>query len=167
MPGLDLLRRQPVIAHQSLIALGELGGTDRVVHRRRKPVRAMPLRHLAQLPQRVLQTFAQALEALREAHRPRLPVRVRQHEVIDQVRKTLPLDRHAQLFHVREVGGAQPAGMMLLREEHLARWAFGRPPLLHLALQRAQLAVLKTTRMDSLQMLKHGLRLKPRAPSNP
>jgi hypothetical protein len=83
--------------------------------------------------------------------------------LIDEVRKTLPLHHHAQLFHVREVGGAQPAGMMLLREEHLARWTFGGPPLLHLALQRAQLAILKTPRMDPLQMLEYGLRLKPRA----
>src|ERR1700740_1970163 len=51
---------------------------------------------------------------------------------------------------------------MLLREEHLARWAVGGPPLLHLALQRAQLAVLKTPRIDPLQMLKYGLRLESR-----
>ena len=162
MSGLDLLRRQTVVAQQTFIAVGELRRPHRVVDRRRQPVRPVPLRHLAQLPQGILQAFAQALEALREAHRSRFPVRVRQHEVIDQVRKTLPLDGHAQLFHVREVRGAQTTGMMLLREEHLARWTFRRAPLLHLPLQRAQLSILKTPRMDPLKMLEHRLGFKTR-----
>ena len=69
---------------------------------------------------------------------------MRQHEVIDHVRKTLSLYGHAQIFHVREVGSAQPTRRMLLGEEHLPGRAFSCTPVLHATLQRAQLPVLKT-----------------------
>ena len=121
----------------------------------------MPVRHLAQFPDRVLQPFAQALEALGIAHRPRFPVRVRQHEVIDQVRKALPLDGDAQLFHVREVGRAQSPRWVLLREEHLLGRSLGRPPALHPTLQRAQLPVRKTAGVTPLQVLEHRLGFQP------
>src|ERR1019366_6015455 len=91
---------------------------------------------------------------------PRLPVRVRQNEVIDQVRKTLPLYRHAQLFHVREVGSAQPPRKMLLCKEHLPGRTISRTPSLHPALQRAQLSILKTAGALPLQILEHRLGLK-------
>jgi hypothetical protein len=125
--SLDLLRRQTVVAQQTFIAVGELRRPHRVVDRRRKPIRAVPLRYLAQFPQRILQTLAQALEALRETHRTSFPVRVRQHEVIYQVRRTLPLDGHAQLFHVREVRGADAAARRTPREMELPLLASASP----------------------------------------
>ena len=78
----------------------------------------------------------------------------------DQVRKTLPLYRHAQLFHVREVGSAQPPRKMLLRKEHLPGRTISRTPSLHPALQRAQLSILKTAGALPLQILEHRLGLK-------
>src|ERR1017187_1554508 len=110
----------------------------------------MPVRHLAQFPERVLQSFAYALEALGIAHRPRFPVRVRQHEVIDQVREALPLDGDAQLFHVREVGRPQAPREVLLREKRLLGRSLCRPPTLPPTLQRAQLSVLKLARATTL-----------------
>jgi hypothetical protein len=83
--------------------------------------------------------------------------------VIDQVRKALPLDRHAQLFHVREVGGRQPARMVLLHEKHLAAGTFRCPPVLHVPLQRPQLPILKSPRVASLQILKQRLGFQPGA----
>src|ERR1039458_7492314 len=156
-----LLALQPVEAHQALVTISELCRISHVVDRRREPVSAMPMRHFAQLPQRVLQPFAQALNALRKAHCARLPVRVRQHEVIDQVRKTLSLYGHAQLFHVRKVGSAQPPRRMLLGEEHFPGRTFSRTPVLHATLQCAQLPVLKTAGVLPLQVLENGLGLKP------
>jgi hypothetical protein len=91
--GLDLLSGQTVATQQRLVAARELRRTRRVVDRCRQPIGAMPFRHLAQLPERVLQAFAQTLEALGKADRPRFPVRVRQHEVVDQVREALSLHR--------------------------------------------------------------------------
>src|ERR1017187_10278492 len=160
MTSLCLLALQPVEAHQAFVTISEICRISHVVDRRREPVGAMPMRHFAQLPQRVLQPFAQALKALGKAHRSRLPVRVRQHEVIDQVRKTLPLYRHPQLFHVREVGSAQPPRRMLLGEEHLLSRTFSRSPVLHATLQRAQLPVLKMAGVLPLQILENGLSLK-------
>jgi hypothetical protein len=80
---LDLLADQPVVIQQSLVALRELLLIRGVVHRQAHPIGAMPLGHHAQLPQRVLQSFTQTLETLREADRRRLPVRIGQDEMID------------------------------------------------------------------------------------
>jgi hypothetical protein len=117
--GLDLLPCESVMLQQSLITLPKLLALRGVVHRQAHTVGPVPRRYAAQLPQSVLQTFAQALEALREADRRRLPVRVAQHEVIDHVLERLPLDRHAQIIHVRKVRCCQPARLMHLGEEYL------------------------------------------------
>ena len=81
--------------------------------------------------------------------------------MIEQVRKTLPLDGHAQFFHMREVRRAQPTWRMLLREEYLSGWTLGCTPHLHPPLQRAQLPVLKPAWVLPLQILEHRLGLKP------
>ncbi len=97
----------------------------------------MHLGNAAQLGQGILQAVTEALEALGEADRAGLPVRVGQHEVVDQVRERLAVDGHLQAAGVREVGGAQVAGLVDLAEEHF----LGRPvqgaPLLDVALQGA------------------------------
>ena len=82
-PGLDLQPREPVMPQQRFVPLRELVRMLGLVHRRRQSVGAVLGRRAAQFPQRVLQTVAQALEALREADRPRLPVRLGQDEVVD------------------------------------------------------------------------------------
>ncbi len=64
MPRLDLFASHLVVIHQPLVTLRELLLVRRVVHRQAHPIGAMPLGRRAQLPQRVLETFAQALEAL-------------------------------------------------------------------------------------------------------
>jgi hypothetical protein len=162
MIRLNLLRRHATVRHQPFVTLGELFLVRRVVDRQTHPVGAMPLGHGAQLPQRVLQPLAQTLEALREADRRRLPVRVRQDKVVDQMVETLLLDRHAQFVHRREVRRAQPTWLMHLREEYL----LGRParatPELDVPLQRPQLVVGKTPRMAPLQLAEDRLRLQPR-----
>jgi hypothetical protein len=55
---LDLLADHPVVSQQGLIALREFLLLRQVVYRRAQPVRAVPLRHPPELPQRVLQAFA-------------------------------------------------------------------------------------------------------------
>jgi hypothetical protein len=103
MIGLDLLTDHPVVIQQRLIPLRELLPLAQIIHRRAHPIRPVPRRHASQLRQRVLQPFAQALEALREADRCRLPVRVGQHEMVDHMLERLSLDHHAQVVHVCEV----------------------------------------------------------------
>jgi hypothetical protein len=126
--SLNLLADHAVVGQQCLIPLCELFFIGEVVDGRAHAIGAMPLGHAAQSQQRVLQAFAEALEALREADRGRLPVRVGQHEMIDQVVEALPLDAHAQVVHRREIGGAEPSGLMNLREEDfLGRSGTGAP----------------------------------------
>ena len=159
LPGLDLLPHEPVVPQQRLVAAGELLGVRQVVDRRAQPVGAVPLRHAAQLPQGVLQPLAEALQALRKADRRRLPIGVGQHEVVRQVGERLPLDGHAQVAHVREVAGAQPAGLVHLGEEDfLGRPGLG-PPALDVSLQRPQLAVGEAAGVAPLQILEDGLGL--------
>ncbi len=58
-----------------------------------------------------------------------LPVRVGQHEVIQQVREGRPADGYPQFVHGGEIGCRQPPGQMLLCEKHLfGRAVQGLPP---------------------------------------
>ena len=91
--------------------------------------------------------------------RHRFPVRVRQHEVIDQVVERLTLDRYVQACHVREVRCAQPPGVMHLTEKHFLLGTFGSAPPFHASLKRSQLSILKPTWVLPLQPLKKRLRL--------
>ena len=129
----------PVVTHQGLIARRVLLGIPVVVHRQRHAIGAMTLRHRPQFPHGVLPTLAQTGEALRETQTHMLPVRVRQHEVVQQVRERLALDRHPKTVHVREVRRAQPARLMHLAEEHFLGRPVLRLPLPHTTLQGASL----------------------------
>jgi len=157
---LDRLTLQPVVTQQRCVALREGRRPFRPRRNgRRQPIGTMQLRHPAQFPQSVLQPLAKALEALGEAERAGLPVRVGQHEVVDQVLEHDPVDGHPQLGAVREVTGAQPAGVMHLAEEHLPGLPVQRPPLLDPTLQGTQLAVGETARVATLQIREQGLGL--------
>jgi len=152
----DRLALQAVVPQQHLVAA--LKGWPIAARRDggRQGIGAMHPGSAAQLGQGVLQAVAEALEALGEADGAGLPVRVGQHEVVDQVRKRLAVDGHLQAAGVREVGGAQVAGLVDLAEEHL----LGRPvqgaPLLDVPLQGAQLPLGEATRVLALQPVKHG-----------
>lgn len=154
-----LLHHQTIVSHQFLVAPGELALVGEVVYGCAQPIGAMPLGDAAQFPQGILQSFAQALEAFREADRHRLPVRVGQDEVIRQVLERLAGDGHAQVVHRSEVRGAQPAGEVLLREENLLGRARRRPPLPHAPLQRPHLARLEAAWILALQPLEQRLGL--------
>ena len=157
---LDRLPLQAVVLQQRLVALLErLLPFHPRLNRRRQPIRAVQYRHAAEFPQGVLQALAEALVALREAHRSCLPVGVGQHEVVDQVGERTPVDRHPQLRAVGEVAGGQPAGMMDLGEEDLPGWAALGPPPLDSPLQGSQLTVGEATGMTTTQVVEEGLRL--------
>ncbi len=160
--GLNLLPHESVMLQQSLITLPELLALRGVVHGQAHAIGPVPRRHTAQLPQRILQTFAQALETLREADRRRLPVRVGQHEVIDHVLERLPLDRHTQIVHAREVGRRQPARLVHLSEEHFLRRPCRGPPTPHLPLQGPQLPIGEPARIAALQVTEDRLGLQSR-----
>jgi hypothetical protein len=160
--GLGLLADESVMTEQPLIPLGELLPLRQVVHRRTQPIRPVPPRHGPQLPQGVLQPFAQALETLREADRHRLPVRVGQHEVVDHVLERLPCNGYAQFVHVREIRRSQPPGFVHLAEEHFLGRPQRGPPTPHLPLQGPQLPLGEPTRVTTLQLAEDGLGLQTR-----
>ena len=96
-------RLDAVVAHQRLVVAREHFRVAVGMDRQRHPVRAMPPRSAAQNPERVLQAFAQTGKALGEADGHMLPVRVGQHEVVDQVIEALSLEGHPEVVHVGEV----------------------------------------------------------------
>lgn len=156
------LGHQAVVGQQRPVPGRVLLGAALVMDGQGHAVGAVPQRHPAQLPQGVLQPLAQAGEALREAHRHVLPVRVGEHEVVGQVGERLALDGHAQAVQVREVRGPQPARLMHLGEEHLLGRAVLRLPLPHAPLQRPPAPLPGRTRHRALQPLQQGLGLQGR-----
>ena len=78
--------------------------------------RVMRCRHATQLPECVLQPLAQALEAFRVTDRGMLPVRVRQHEVVDHMRETAAPHHDPEFRHVCEIGSAQSPRLPLRRK---------------------------------------------------
>jgi hypothetical protein len=158
LAGVDRLWLHVVVRHQCLVAACELLGAG-ILDRQAHTVGAMLNRYTAQGPHRVLEARAETLETLGEAERDVLPVRVRQDEVVHQVRERLALDGHTQLRHVREVRGAELTGPMLLGEEHLLGRPVCCPPLLDVPLQGAELALGEATGMPTLHLLEEGLGL--------
>ncbi len=153
----DRLALQAVVPQQRLIPIPKLVPLRSRRHRRTQTVRTVDLRHAAQLRQGVLQAVAETLEALGEADRPRLPVRVGQDEVVHQVRKGRGRDGDTQVGAVGEVRGRQPARMVDLAEEDLLGWPVQGPPLLDPPLQGSQLAIRETSRIQPLQPAEQGL----------
>jgi hypothetical protein len=159
--GVDRLPLQTVVAQQCLVTLRERlpllarwnGGGE--------PIGAVNLRHAAQLPQGILQTVAETLQALGETDRARFPVGIGQHKVKDQMREGHPCDRDLQTGAVREVGGAQPARFVHLRKEDFLGRPLHRPPLLEATLQGAELTVGEPAGKAPLQIRKQGLGLQP------
>jgi hypothetical protein len=159
---LDRLALEPVVLQQTLVMSLEHLGLGPRRHGRRQPVGAVDLGRATHLPQGVLQPLTETLQALGKTERPGLPIRVRQHEVINQMRKGHASDGHPQGVAVREVAGAQPARLMDLGEEDLLGRAGKRPPLLDAPLQRSYLAVGEAAGVLPLQVFQQGLGLQPR-----
>ena len=81
--------------------------------------------------------------------------------MIEQVRERVAGNRHPQRIHPGEVRLALLPGTVHLCEVHLLVRAVQRPPVPKSALQGAQLTGLVLSRVAALQLLEHGLRLKP------
>jgi hypothetical protein len=151
--GVGRLGLDPVVPHERPVVLRELFSMAILVHSQTHAVIAMPLRRRSQGPQGVLQALAETGEALRKAHRDVFPVRVGQHEVVQQMVEALTLNADAHILHVREVGGAQPPGLVHLAEVHLLGRTFQRTPAPHPPLQGPQHRVDILTRITLLQPL--------------
>ena len=95
-------------------------------------------RRAAERPQRILQTLGQRDEALAAEHdMGMLEAREGQPEVIEPMRQRDAGNRDAEAARVGEVGQAEPAGLVLLAEDHVLLRPVQRPPGLDAPLQRA------------------------------
>jgi len=108
------LRLDLVVVHQVTVTPPKLAIFREVVDRRAETVAAMPARRAAQFPKGLLESAAESLERFGKADRRKLPVRVREREVIQQVVEGLAIDRDAQRVHAGEVRRPQPARVMHL-----------------------------------------------------
>jgi hypothetical protein len=160
--GVGRLRLQTVVTQQGLVLRRVLLRRPLVVDRQRHPIGPVPRRHAAQFPQRILQAQAQAGETLRKAQRDVFPVRGRQHEVVDQVRKRLALEGHPQGIHVGEVRSTQPTGLVPVGEEHFTGRTVLGFPLPDPPLQGAAALLPVAGRFLTLQPLEQGLGWQPR-----
>jgi hypothetical protein len=163
--GVRGLGHHAVVLHQSLITRRVLLQVPVVVNGKGHPVRAVSLGHSTEFPEGVLHPGAEAGETLRKAQTHTLPVRVSQHEVVQQVRKRLTLNGYLQLLHVREVRRAQPARLMHLAEEHFLRWPVLSLPLPYPPFHRSALPLPVLAGVFPLQPVHQGLRLERRLTS--
>jgi hypothetical protein len=124
-----------VVIEQPLIPRRELLRLAVRVDRQRQPIGAMMRRRTAQFPKRVLHPGAQVREILREAHHHVFPVRIRQHEMIQQMIEPLAGDGHLQTAHVREIRCPQSPRLMHLRKVDLLGGPMLRLPPPHAPLQ--------------------------------
>jgi len=122
----------------------------------------VPSRHAAQLPQRFLESAAERLKRFREADRDKLPIRVGEHEVIQQVVQRLAGDRDAQPVHVREVRGRQIARVVDLREHDRPRRSVRAAPVADSPLERPPLRVGKLLGIPILEPREEGKGPQPR-----
>ena len=158
----DPLTRQAVVRQQVAIPRLEFPLLGVIVDGGGQGIAAVPSRHAAQFPQRILQAVGERLERLRRTHRHRFPVRVGQYEVVHQVIERLAGDGDVQRVHVREVGRGQIAGLMNLAEhDGLARTVEGSP-LLHAAFEGAALRIEEPARMFVSQPVEQRLGEQPR-----
>lgn len=164
---IDPLTRQAVVSQQVAIARLELARRRQVIDRGAQAVTAMPLGRAAQVPQRVLQAVGESLERLRGAHRHRLPIRVRQHEVIDQVIERLATDGDAEPVHRGEVGRGQIARLMHLTEDDGLAWSVCGAPLPHPALEGAAMRIEELARMRLSQPVEERLGAQARLGAQP
>lgn len=127
----------------------------------------MPPWHSPEFPERVLEAVGQRLERLRRAEGHRLPVRVREHEVIRQMLESFAEDGDSQGVHAGKIRGRQVTGVMHLAEHDRACQTGRGPPLLDATLERAAVALGQLPGMLSLEPVEQrlgpqaGLRFQP------
>jgi len=157
LPGVDPLARHAVVSQQVAVTGLKLARRRQVVDGGSQAVAAVPPRHAAQFPQRVLQAVGERLERLRRTQRHRLPVRVGQHEVVDHVIKPLAGDGDVQGVHVGEVGCRQIAGFVDLAEHDGLVGSVAGPPLPHAAFKSAPLRIEELARLLAPQPVEERL----------
>jgi hypothetical protein len=154
---IDALARQAVVCQQVTIAGLELARRRQVVHRGAEAITAVPARHAAQFPQRILQTIGQRLERLRGAHGHGFPIRVGQHEMINHVIERLAGNGNVEPVHGSEVGRRQIARLVDLAEHNGLPRSVRGVPLPYPAFKSAAVRIEKLARICPPQPVEERL----------
>lgn len=157
LADVDPFARHAVMLQQRQVTRLKFAFGRQVVDGRTQAVAAMTPGHSPEFPQRVLEAVGQRLERLRRAQGHRLPVRVREYEVICQMLESLAEDGDAQGVHAGEIRGRQVAGVMHLAEHDRAPSSGRGPPLPDAALERAAVARGQLTGMLALEPVEQRL----------
>jgi hypothetical protein len=157
LPHIDALARHVVMSQQIAVTGLEFPRRRQVVHGGSQAVAAVPPRHAAQFPQGILETVGQCHKRLRRAERHRLPVRVGQHEVVDQVIERLTGDGDPERVHGGEVRRREIAGLVDLAEHDGLPRSVRRPPLPHTAFEGAAMGIEKLAGMRLSQPIEERL----------
>lgn len=141
LPNIDPLSLHTVVSQKIAVASLELPRRRQVVHSRSETVAAVPPWRAPEFPHRVLEPIGECLERLRSTQAYRLPVRVGQDKVVDQMLQWLPRDRDAQRIHAGEIGRRQVAGPMHLAEDRELPRSVAGTPLPHATLKGAAVRI--------------------------
>jgi hypothetical protein len=139
------VRARPPLSGSSWVAADRLVG-------------AQHLHHPAQSPQRLLYAEQQRLVAFAQRDGRPAPAAEAERQLEQQVIERRARDGDAELITVGEVVGRFAARRMFLGKVHLLVRPVQRPPLSQPALQSAQLARGKTTRMSPIKLAQDGSR---------
>ena len=149
-------RLDPVMVAEGLIARRGVIVRRQVAIGGRQPVGAVGRGSGAELPERLLHALGQRGEALAAFDRlDVLPAREGQPEVEQQMIERHAGDRHLERGGVGEVAQRLKTRRMVLAEDDLAFWTFGRPPVRDTALERAQVALVQPAWMIAADLLDH------------
>ena len=129
-------RLHAIVPHEPLVALGEgfLLIAGQMPNGCAQMVGAMLDWNAADLPERLFNAFSQCFKGFAEAHAHCLDIRVREHKVVEQMGKGLPVHRHIQTTHVGEVRLGAFAGDMHLLKDDFPLWSLLPTPLRNVAL---------------------------------
>jgi hypothetical protein len=103
-------------------------------------VGAMLSRDPSDLPQRLLNALGERFKAFAKAHTHRFDIGVREHEVVQQMGKGLPSNRHVEIIHGGEIRLGAFRGHMHLFKDDFPLGSLLRTPLGNLALQGTHLS---------------------------
>ena len=136
-----------VVVHQIAITRAKLTVLRKVVDRRAEAIGAMFAGRAAQLPQRLLESAAHRLERFGKTDRDRLPIRIGQREVIQQMVEWLAADADSQRVHAGKVRRPQSAWVMHLGKHHRLVGTMPSSPIAYASLERPPLGIEKPTRI--------------------
>src|SRR5579859_2185550 len=91
-------------------------------------VRAVLLWNPAKLPECLLDPLSQGLKGFAKAQTDRLGIGVREHQVVDHMRKRLPSDGDPQIFHMGEIRLRPLSGLVPLLKNDFLFWPMHRSP---------------------------------------